>query len=296
MLSLATTDFLIGLQDPARREDIVAAARAFLEAAADASDDEVAEALVRLADIFDLDDDDGWRPGLAATACGALIERGADPSPITSPLIASLERLFAAASELARACEQGLPEDDRDERFEQERLKLVSTMPAEARAWEALEIFRAPAVALFSVSPRARSDASRLIEPARVLSRYGEAGYWLHLLLSVLDDEPFLAIEPSTGLGIEGRISGIVDNYQLHVILMHAFPQKGPSERPRVSPEAAQVALGDGPQQTEEVLTGCWNLYTWRAPRRPHSPGGQRLFCESPLGLGRRKADRHSRV
>jgi hypothetical protein len=79
----------------------------------------------------------------------------------------------------------------------------------------------------------------------------------------VLHEEPFLVVEPDSGLGIEGRMSGIADNFQLHVLLMDAFPRRGLFALRRVSRQAARVARGSGPQVTDEIISGKWNLYTW---------------------------------
>jgi hypothetical protein len=78
-----------------------------------------------------------------------------------------------------------------------------------------------------------------------------------------------LAIEPKTMLGILGRISGVVDNFQLNVLLMDGFPLSGWFASRRAPKRVAEVAKGKGPQQTDDIVTGVWNLYTWR----PIQPG-----------------------
>ena len=62
-------------------------------------------------------------------------------------------------------------------------------------------------------------------------------------MLSVLDEEPYVAIEPATRTGIVGRMSGIVENFQLNTLLMDEFPR----DEPRVSKAAVAVARGSGP-------------------------------------------------
>lgn len=74
-----------------------------------------------------------------------------------------------------------------------------------------------------------------------------------------------LVIEPKKTLGIYARISGVVDNFQLNVLLMDGFPQSGLLARRRVPKRVADVARGDGPQQTEDTVTSVWNMYTWQA-------------------------------
>jgi len=82
-------------------------------------------------------------------------------------------------------------------------------------------------------------------------------------MLAILFDEPIVILEPATGLGVEGTISGIADNFQLNTLIMDQFPN--PDGAPRVSQAAAGNARGLGDQQTEEVLTGAWNLCNWQA-------------------------------
>ena len=117
---------------------------------------------------------------------------------------------------------------------------------------------------LFFPSLAKRASADHLRKVAHQISDYHEAGHWIHLILSVLHDEPFVAIEPENGVGIVGRFSGIVDNFQLHVLLMDALPHKGLFSRRRVSKSAAATARGEGPQCTNDTVTGAWNLYSWQ--------------------------------
>jgi len=89
-----------------------------------------------------------------------------------------------------------------------------------------------------------------------------EGAHWVAELLTVLHEEPFLAIEPDTGAALIGRFSGIDDNFQLHTLLMDELLPAS-----RVSPAVAETARGDGPQTLDETVTGAWNLYTYAALR-----------------------------
>ena len=102
---------------------------------------------------------------------------------------------------------------------------------------------------------------------AEKIEEVHEAGGWLRAMLTVLDEAPYVAIEPATRTGIVGRMSGIVENFQLNTLLMDEFPR----DTPRVSKAAVAVARGSGPQQIEETVTGVWNLYTYAALQ----PGGE---------------------
>ncbi len=142
---------------------------------------------------------------------------------------------------------------------------MAQALPAENAAWEALNQFWPPAIAVFSVSPSARAEARAWRDLAAKIADHHEGGHWLHLILSVLDNEPVLAIKPQTGLGMLAPMSGVVDNFQLNVLLMDTFPRSGILARRRVPQRVADVARGLGPQQTDDTVTGVWNLYTWRA-------------------------------
>lgn len=250
-------------------QDLRGAAQAFLDAVAEASPREANAALEALAQHISLDDLS--RGAFLALVCGAMVEDGCDPSAMTEPLIGRLQYLLASAAELADACRARMPhredsaEDDEEDAFDTVRQQVAGDMPLENDAWEALTQFWRPAIAVFSVSAPARAAARDLRGLAAKIAEYHEGGHWLRLMLSVLDDEPILALEPQSGAGLLGRISGVVDNFQLNVLLMDGFPRAGAPSRRRVSKRVAEVARGIGPQQMDDTVTGAWNLYTWQA-------------------------------
>jgi hypothetical protein len=125
-----------------------------------------------------------------------------------------------------------------------------STARAElARSW-------AEIVALCCVDPEARAALRDLRDPVAALGEEGiEGADWIALVLGVLHEEPFVAIDVAARTGITGRMSGIVDNFQLHTLLMDAFPET------QVSEAAVRVARGEGEQQIAENVTGAWNLW-----------------------------------
>lgn len=236
--------------------------------------------LRELAGAFRLQDP--ARAALAASVCGALIENGADPDTIAAPLLERLRELLPAAVRLTDACRARLPEskqhdesdeageeDDPDAVFEQVRREVAGEMPEEAAAWEGLRGLWPTAIAVMSTSRQARAAGRDLREPGLKIADHHEAGHWLQLILGVLDEEPLLVIEPATRLGLSARMSGVVENFQLHVLLMDLFPQTGffLFRSRRIPKQVAEVAKGRGPQQAEDIVTGAWNLYTWQAIR-----------------------------
>jgi hypothetical protein len=269
MNTQATQHLIATVRDAASTDaDMNAAAQSFFNAVGRASLREANDALSTLAGSFSLDDPK--RAAFLALVCGALVERGCDPLAIAQPLRQRLQSLLEAAAALADACCARMPkseDEDQDpgEAFEQVRQQLASEMPRENAAWEALNRFWPPAIAVFSVSAPSRAAARGLRDLAAGIADHHEAGHWLRLMLSVLDDEPILVIEPQTALGILARISGVVENFQLNVLLMDGFPKSGFLARRRIPQRVADVARGIGPQQTDDTVTGVWNLYTWKA-------------------------------
>ena len=141
--------------------------------------------------------------------------------------------------------------------------EITSLVLSDASASAALRDLRMPLLA-FDDGEAEESDAA-------------EGAYWIGMCLAVPHQEPFVAIEPETARGIAGRMSGIGDNFQLHVLLMEAFPggeRRGlfGRSRPRVSEKAAAIARGKGPQAADEHVTGAWNPYIYAAYRDGRLP------------------------
>lgn len=269
MLSDAADTLIQAARDSKTTDaDMQAAGQSFFESAKTASRDDTNAALRTLKDHFNLENPS--RGAYLALICGGLIERGGDSMIIAKPLTEQLTELISATAELANACvDQIRDSENQDENstedFEKIRVQTAQTMPHQNAAWEALKIFWRPAIAVFSRNSESRSAARHLREFASQVSDYHEAGHWLKMMLTVLDNEPIVVIEPSTSLGIQGRISGIVDNFQLNTILMDVFPKQGWFARRRVSRRVADIARGNGPQQSHHMVSSTWNLYTWKA-------------------------------
>ena len=215
--------------------------------------------------------------GVTSRVVGAMIEAGHDPRPARPAMLGALQQTLpvcASLAEQARA-EIGEPPEDLDEDEAEEWLveraaealnEAAARRPAAAIAWQRLHEVWPGAIALFSVDPEARAEAQDLAPIAERVEDVHEAAGWLRAMLTVLHDEPYVALEPGTRTGIIGRMSGIVENFQLNTLLMDEFPR----DAPRVSKAAVAVARGEGPQQIDETVTGVWNLFTYEALQ----PGG----------------------
>jgi len=236
-----------------------------------ATAEESAAALAKLAEGLELPDTASAE--IAARVLGAMIEAGHDPQPAREPMLACLRRVLPLCCELADVVrpQVGEPPPGTSEyaaskwvtRRANEALRRASgTLPEASQAWERLQAIWPGAIALLSADPGGRAEAADLLPAAAELQDVHEAAGWLTAMLSVVHEAPFVAIEPATGLGITGRMSGVVDNFQLNVLLMEAVPWTGSR---RVSRAAAATARGDGPQQTKEHVDGVWDLYSYAA-------------------------------
>ena len=265
----------LGSRDPSddRIERLV---RALVESLADAEAGQSGKAMATLATAMYSLPPDG--AGVAAQVVGAMLEAGHDPAPAQPAMLGALQQMLPVCAGLrdeARAAvgepPAHLDEDEAEdwvaEREAQALNEVAARRPAAAVAWQRLHAIWPGAIALFSVDPQTRAEAQDLAPIAERIEDVHEAAGWLRAMLSVLHDEPFVAIEPATRTGIAGRMSGIVENFQLNVLLMGAFP----GDEPRVSQAALAVARGEGPQRIDETVTAAWNLYTYEALL----PGGE---------------------
>ena len=204
--------------------------------------------------------------GLLANLVGFLAEKNVDPGLAADAFAARLVDAVDAArrfSEIVQSQAGGTwPRKPRS------RAAMNSThaeMPEEAATWDLLDELLAPTIAILPFSASARTAARAGLSGLSAIRELNPNAAWIEELINTLYDEPFVAIEPATQLGIRGRISGISLNFRLNVLLMALFPQTGWRPKPRVSASALEVARGEGPQQTDETITGAWNLYGWTA-------------------------------
>ena len=212
--------------------------------------------------------------GVASRIVGAMIEAGHDPRPARAAMLGVLQTTLPVCASLAEEARGNVGEppedleldDDAAEEWVAERHEKALNVAAAARpsaleSWQRLHEIWPGAIALLSVDPEARAEARELAEIAEQIEDVHEAAGWLRAMLSVLHEEPYIAIEPASRTGVVGQMSGIVENFQLNTLLMDEFPR----DEPRVSKAAVEVARGSGPQQIDEDVTGVWNLFTFGA-------------------------------
>ncbi|WP_157442610.1 hypothetical protein [Deinococcus misasensis] len=246
-LKQAVDHLLIAVHDPSTvPDDLYPLAQTVFDEARKHPRAAVEEALKDLAQGLQVPE--SGKAGLIGMCLGAFLEGGCSPKDVQKPILDRLEFVLHRASAL-------LEQSEDPEAPSEECLAVL----------DELELFWRPAIALMSVSPEARAEALPLLPVCIALADHSEGAHWLSKIIPVLHEEPVVVLEPSTHLGVEGVLSGVTDNFQLHVLLMDAFPQKGLFKRKRTTDRIVSVAKGDGPQTSDETVEGAWNLYTHQA-------------------------------
>ncbi|WP_435827613.1 hypothetical protein [Actinoplanes philippinensis] len=104
----------------------------------------------------------------------------------------------------------------------------------------------------------------RLAAAADAMSDYADAAPWLHGLLRVVDDEPFLVIHRPTGRAFRLTLSGVGDNFQLHTLLAATLigdPAQGLIEGERPAPAWIAAATDGRDLQPAGGVRGQFELF-----------------------------------
>jgi len=180
------------------------------------------------------------RAGPIAILAGALVEIGAEPTSFPPSVFEHLLDYLRTI--------QG-PEDETE-------------LPAPY-----YELERA-AMACLSRSPdmrRTLPEKEALLEHTfRYRERYG----FLGKMIRVLDDEPLVVLHPLTSRGFRFVMSGVADNFQLHLLLRAALAGRGEDKIEGKPPAKRAVdAARDGDPKDGGAVQSDWQLANWFALR-----------------------------
>jgi|GEM_PF-2644380 len=129
-------------------------------------------------------------------------------------------------------------------------------------------LFERAAMACLQRSPELRRTLPQRALLEGRIRRYSERYGFLGKMLSVLDDEPLLVLHPASDRGFRFRMSGIADNFQLHLLLLGALAGNGPGRIEGIVPAAAAVAAAsDGETSSGLTAQSTWQLANWFALR-----------------------------
>ncbi|MBS1798119.1 MAG: hypothetical protein JSS81_30165 [Acidobacteria bacterium] len=171
-------------------------------------------------------------------------------------------------------------EVDVDELFELHYREMERADGEAVKAWAKFDKTWCPGIAMFSLAEAAREAGRQLRPLAARIADFSAGGHWFNQMLAVLDDEPFIAIELDRGIGVRGRMSGVSDNFQLHILLMDVF-RGGWLNAGKVDPEIIENAKGYGEQVLNRTVSGKWNMCGWTIVTPGFQPGDCSDFQKS---------------
>lgn len=206
---------------------------------------------------------DPARGARAAGICEFILQDEDDIRLLGGPLVALLRRCAITARALFIELESNSCGDwDSPER--------AAKSDCFRQIYFGFHLMEMPLATLFSIDHEARAAARDIVPLLQTIDERNESVYWTWKLIEVRHNDPYVALEPATGLGIVGRMSGISSTEQLQILLMDIFPHKaggGWPPKPRVSQPAVRQARRSRCSDTEVWVRECWNLYPFSALR-----------------------------
>jgi len=253
----------------------------------DATTQERAESLAKLAAALP-EMHPAFSPAVAMT-CGALVENGCDPLVAGPTLLNLAERNLGGAAGYLRLCEAKAradgtwPEtdDEEGENEDDDRVPLEELLNQyiheihEENQEAALAIMGSEHFALATIAHLSRSKPLRaaarqrpelLAKSIELDDLYQGARSFLTKMLMILDDEPLLILDAGQLKGYRGKMSGMPDNFSLHMFLMGTLvgdPKQGWLTAKNVDLKAIRLAMTQLCHDQGPVLTGAFNLWNW---------------------------------
>ncbi|WP_131735739.1 hypothetical protein [Actinomadura roseirufa] len=210
--------------------------------------------------------------GWLAVLGGAWIENGADPSAAGRAVVARLAEVAAAAIAFGETWEEatgGKPPGMEDEQpsqqiFDTVRPSLGDGAVSAMMSWFALPQFAMAATTALTMSPGVRAGVEErdlTAYAAERVSKYLPQMEHVRDLLRVLDGERLLVLDRASRKGWTVSISGIGDNFQLHMLLAGALAGR-PGGMPGTPPEPEIIAcfLDTDVPPGRPVVSSPWNL------------------------------------
>lgn len=173
-----------------------------------------------------------------AMLAGALVELGAQPDLFPSTVF---DRLLAQLITI---------EGDED------------TLP------ELYFSYEQAAMACLSRSAQLRRELPQKTRLITSIWRYQERYGFLGKMLHVLDAEPLVVVHPASGRGFRFQMSGIADNFQLHLLLLDRLAALGTDGIVGDVPSSEAVAAAsDGEGNSTAMARSGWQLASFAGAR-----------------------------
>ena len=133
-----------------------------------------------------------------------------------------------------------------------------------ATGWRLLHELHPPLLAVLGASPEHRRRLADLGPRLILLEPWHAGASWLRRTLAVLDDEPLAVLHVPSGRAFACRMSGLLTNADLFVMLADALagePSAGWLSHERPPAGAVACLRGDGPQESGVSVECPWNVY-----------------------------------
>ncbi|MGB0930952.1 MAG: hypothetical protein ACPGVB_09260 [Chitinophagales bacterium] len=231
------------------------------------TDDEeaVGKSMTYLSELFSFDNLE--HGSTASLICGSLIENAYPAKYITDDYIQFFASGIKNSLPFIEACETELRKQNNDREEEQEyeiieRIKetLKPQFAKAINSLEGLDSYYQCGISIFSSDRSEFEKGKNHLAEVSKYTQYNSAFHWMSKLFEVLFDEPIIVLELNTKQGFKGKISGIVDNFQLQLLLM-GLPEL--NDKINIQEEFLDVVKGLHVQQLEQSISGKWNMYNW---------------------------------
>ncbi len=230
------------------------------------NEEEIAKSMKYLTPVFSVENIENG--AIAAMICGAIVEHDYSSDYIIDDYITFFKETFNKTKKFIAVCEKEIQrvhvneieENDYEvvERLEEE---LKEEMSQEIEALNALNQYYQCGIAIFSSDIKAFYKGKEALSFVSEYSDYAVGLLWLSKLFDVLFNEELLVIDLHTKKGISGQMSGIVDNFQLQLLLMG---MKELNEKVELSQEMIEIVTGHNEQQSlGRSIPGKWNMCNW---------------------------------
>ncbi|MFV0417896.1 MAG: hypothetical protein ACK5KT_04055 [Dysgonomonas sp.] len=267
-LQKATDEFIKVISDPlSSNENVNASLQPCFKILPDSAEEDVNIFMERLITLTTLPNME--RASLATTICGYLVENGFPSEAVLYDFIDFYEELLDKSRPFFEILsvhinKMRVVQEEREEAINQIYSELLNDEDVVDNdiynAVISLDKFYACGISLFSINRDNFEKAKiRLKDKVAFVADYSEGCFWINKLFTVLFDESIVVIDIDNKIGFEGKINGIVDNYQLQHLLM-GLPILNNGDA-SISEENLAIANGTGPQNSENSIENKWNMY-----------------------------------
>lgn len=227
-------------------------------------EEEVGKSMKLLCELFSLDHLENG--SIASLVCGSLIENGFPAKFVIDEFVVFFKKGIKESLPFIKSCEEELQKKSENEEesefdiIERKKEELKIELSQSIKSLEGLDAYHQCGISIFSSGREEFEKGKSSLSNVSEYSIYNRAFYWFSKLFEVLYDEPIIVIDLIAKKGFKGRISGIVDNFQLQILLM-GLPEL--NDEVVVHQKHLDVVKGFGVQQLDESIVGKWNMFNW---------------------------------